>query len=61
MWLHYAKRSVELSSSRQSPNNPLQRSVNDKVLGRGRGGTLLDQVKSARVLERTRPAAERGR
>jgi hypothetical protein len=43
------------------PNNPLQRSVNDKVLGRGRGRLLLDQVMSARVLERTRPAAERGR
>jgi len=43
------------------PNNPLQRSVNDKVLGRGRGRALPDQVASARVLERTRPAAERGR
>ena len=44
-----------------SPNNPLQRSVNDKVHGRGRDTWLLDQVTSARVLERTRPAAERGR
>ena len=43
------------------PNNPLQRSVNDKVLGRGRWCVLRDQVMSARVLERTRPAAERGR
>jgi len=43
------------------PNNPLQRSVIDKVLGRGRGRLLLRQVTSARVLERTRSAAERGR
>jgi hypothetical protein len=42
-------------------NNPLQRSVNDKVHGRGRGRALLHQVMSARVLERTRAAAERGR
>jgi hypothetical protein len=45
----------------RSPNNPLQRSVKDEVLGRGRGCALLDQVMSARVLERTRSAAERGR
>jgi len=44
-----------------SPNNPLQRSGNDKVLGRGRGVWLLEQVCAARVLERTRAAAERGR
>jgi hypothetical protein len=43
------------------PNNPLQRSVNDKVLGRGRERALPEQVTSARVLERPRPAAERGR
>src|SRR6185369_10459091 len=46
---------------RAASNNPLQRSVNDKVLGRGRGRALLDQVTSARVIGRTRPAAERGR
>jgi hypothetical protein len=51
----------EKSASHESPNNPLQRSVNDKVLGRGRGRVFLDQVTSARVLERTRLAAERGR
>jgi hypothetical protein len=45
----------------QSPNNPLQRSVNDKVLGRGRGRLVREQVCAARVLERTRSAAERGR
>jgi hypothetical protein len=44
-----------------SPNNPLQRSVIDKVLGRGRDAWLLEQVRAARVLERTRAAAERGR
>jgi len=43
------------------PNNPLQRSVNDKVLGRGRGRVLLDQVTSARVLKRTRAVADAGR
>ena len=45
----------------ESPNNPLQRSVNDKVLGRGRGRVVVEQVMSARVLERPRAAAERGR
>jgi len=44
-----------------SPNNPLQRSVNDKVLGRGRGRLLLAQGCAARVLERPRAAAEQGR
>jgi hypothetical protein len=42
-------------------NNPLQRSGTHKVVGRGRVAVLLDQVMRARVLERTRPAAERGR
>jgi hypothetical protein len=32
----------------------------DKVPGRGRGGEVLKQVMRARVLKRTRPAAERG-
>ena len=44
-----------------SSNNPLQRSGNDKVLGRGRFGVVLEQVCTARVLERPRAAAERGR
>jgi len=44
-----------------TPNNPLQRSGTDKVLGRGRGGVAVEQVTSARVLERTRAAAERDR
>ena len=43
------------------PNNPLQRSVSDKVLSRGRVRAVREQVCAARVLERTRPAAERGR
>jgi hypothetical protein len=43
------------------PNNPLQRSVMDKVLGRGRGRAVAGQVCAARVLERPRAAAERGR
>ena len=45
----------------RSHNNPLQWSVTDKVLGRGRDTWLLEQVRLARVLERTRSAAERGR
>ena len=32
-----------------SPNNPLQRSVNDKVHGRGRGCLVQTQVCAARV------------
>jgi hypothetical protein len=44
-----------------TPNKPLQRSGNDKVHGRGRGEVVPDQALSARVLERTRPVAERGR
>jgi len=51
----------ELFSGAVTPNNPLQRSVNDKVLGRGRGRAVVGQVTSARVLERTRAAAELGR
>ena len=43
------------------PNNPLQRSVNDKVHGRGRGRLEREQVCAARVLERKRAAAERDR
>jgi len=42
------------------PNNPLQRSGVDKVLGRGRGAVVLEQVLRARVLKRLWPAAERG-
>jgi hypothetical protein len=44
----------------EPPNKPLQRSGTDKVSGRGRGGVVLEQVLLARVLKRTRPAAERG-
>jgi hypothetical protein len=44
----------------KSANKPLQRSGTDKVLGRGRRDVVLGQVLRARVLERTRPAAERG-
>jgi hypothetical protein len=51
------KRLVEAATH----NNPLQRSGNDKVLGRGRGRAAVEQVCAARVLGRTRSAAERGR
>jgi len=53
--------SPERRGGKVPPNNPLQRSVNDKVLGRGLDAWLLEQVCGARVLERTRAAAERGR
>jgi hypothetical protein len=43
------------------PNKPLQRSGLDKVLGRGRGYVVLEQVLRARVLSGQWPAAERGR
>ena len=41
-------------------NKPLQRSGVDKVLGRGRGGEVLEQVMRARVLVGQWPAAGRG-
>jgi hypothetical protein len=44
-----------------TPNKPLQRSGVDKVLGRGRGVVVLEQVMRARVLMRGWPAAERSR
>jgi hypothetical protein len=40
-------------------NKPLQRSGMDKVLGRGRGIAVLEQVTRARVLAGHWPAAER--
>jgi len=43
------------------PNKPLQRSGLGKVLGRGRGEVVLEQVLRARVKMGQRPAAERGR
>jgi hypothetical protein len=43
------------------PNNLLQRSENDKVLGRGQSAGVLEQVMRARVLERPRAVAEQGR
>jgi hypothetical protein len=45
----------------ESADKPLQRSGVDKVLGRGRGEAVLDQVLRARVLVGQWPAAERGR
>jgi hypothetical protein len=44
-----------------APNKPLQRSGMDKVLGRGRGSEVLEQVLRAHVLIGQWPAAERGR
>ena len=44
----------------KSSNNPLQRSGMDKVIGRGRGEVVLEQVLRARVLIGMWPAAERG-
>jgi hypothetical protein len=44
-----------------APNKPLQRTGIDKVLGRGRGDVVLEQVPHARVLMRLWPAAERSR
>jgi len=41
-------------------NKPLQRSGLDKVLGRGRGEVVHEQVRRARLLKRAGPAAERG-
>jgi hypothetical protein len=52
---------VQMTKSvKRSPNKPLQRSGIDKVLGRGRGDAVLEQVMRARVLKRLWPAAERG-
>ena len=45
----------------RAPNKPLQRSGNDKVLGRGRSDVVLDHALRARVLNRRRAVAERGR
>lgn len=42
-------------------NNPLQRSGLDKVLGRGRGEAVLEQVLRGRALIGQWQAAERGR
>jgi len=43
------------------PNNHMQRSVNDKVLGRGRGRVAPEQVMRARVLIGRRAGADAGR
>lgn len=43
---------------RESPNNCMQRSGDDKVLGRGRGRAVLGRVTSARVLKRPRAVAD---
>ena len=42
------------------PNKLLQRSGVEKVLGRGRGEAVLEQVRRARVLKCLWPVAERG-
>jgi hypothetical protein len=43
------------------PNTSLHRTVFDKVLGRGRVGTVLEKVLRARVLQTQRTAAELSR
>jgi hypothetical protein len=45
----------------EPPNKPLQQSGLDKVLGRGRGKVVLEEVLRARVLKGQWPAAERSR
>lgn len=57
------KRCAALKSQGLSlpPNNPLQRSGVDKVLGRGRERAASRQVLRARVLMGQWPAAERER
>jgi hypothetical protein len=42
-------------------HNRMQRCVRDKVLGRGRGAVLLNQVHLARVLRCQRAGADVGR
>ena len=44
-----------------TPNTSFQRTVFDKVLGRGRVGAVLKKVLSARVLDTPRTAAELSR
>ena len=48
------------AASKVPPNKSLQGTGIDKVFGRGRREGVLEQVSRARVLKRTRPAAERG-
>jgi hypothetical protein len=43
------------------PSKPLQRSGIDKVLSRGRGVVVVEQILRARVLKNQWPAAKRGR
>jgi hypothetical protein len=40
------------------PNKHMQRAVNDKVLGRGRGCVVLELVLRARVLKRSAAGAD---
>jgi hypothetical protein len=44
-----------------SPNKPMQRAGTDKVHGRGRVSSVVEQVTSARVLNRQRAVADGGR
>jgi hypothetical protein len=44
-----------------SPNNRMQRSVNHKVLGRGRPASCASQPHRARVLKDRRAVADAGR
>jgi hypothetical protein len=51
---------VLFRAPRLASNKQLLRSGVDKVLGRGRGDVVLEQVRRARVLKRGWSAAERG-
>jgi hypothetical protein len=53
--------SIAASLVRTSPNNRVQRAGRDKVQGRGRLITVLEQVRHARVLNELRPVADAGR
>src|SRR5690348_7723392 len=49
-WGGSSMSSSEPTLSQLAHNNPLQRSVNDKVLGRGRGRALLEQAPRSKTM-----------
>jgi hypothetical protein len=56
-----AESALAKRSQSWSPNNRVQRAVQDKVLGRGRVNAAPIQVIRARVLNELRPVADAGR